>query len=787
MEAGVKMRVIEKLINSVRSTATYNSELQIAPACILWPDKECQWESVIAKLQLEMPELLIRGDYEPEKRTGPAIWLKCVLAGIYPDVYDPANRIPVIYLPGISRIHLRDVESCPEDLKPMVELQYRGTMWTQANYKDWTVLAFLKSNQGGLGLDVAQDNETKNAMQLALYQFMDEEYELLIGKRLNKDYFHTLLVGGDPVKDLLQWLDRGDAFQQNCSSQEWKAFIEICKSSFAFNPEKEGRLAGAKKLAMHEGAWDAVWDRYCEAPRKYPGIPEQIRKCTPPKEDLFWAASDGSFDGWPQWNEEQEASLRQELNLLSSMPQHEAYQKIIELEAKHGRRRNLVWAELSEAPLAEALLHLSHLAKVTSNALTAGSIHDLAVVYRNIGWEADDAVLKALTSVASSEDIEAVISAIQTLYLPWLENSARYLQQVVDTQGYPGGTINTAKPIEYENGECILFVDGMRMDIANHITDRLKAKNLSIQESMVWTALPSVTGTGKPAVSPVRNQIYGSDANVDFEPSIAENGQSLKGGYYFKKLMAESGWTILETSEVGDVNHNAWCEYSDIDREGHDKGWKLTRRIDDMIGEIAERVESLLKAGWKRIHIVTDHGWLLLPGGLPKIEVPAVLTENKWGRCAALKSGAETQERLFPWYWNPAQFFVLADGISCFRNGLEYAHGGLSLQECLTLNLTVSKGQAMDSTRLEITDAVWRGLRLTVAIDGQFAGVSLDIRTEAGNPLSTVVLSVKPFNDNGTASVVVEDEDLIGTHASIVLVNDRNEILAQMETVIGGR
>jgi hypothetical protein len=195
----------------------------------------------------------------------------------------------------------------------------------------------------------------------------------------------------------------------------------------------------------------------------------------------------------------------------------------------------------------------------------------------------------------------------------------------------------------------------------------------------------------------------------------------------------------------------------------------------------------LLKAGWKRIHIVTDHGWLLLPGGLPKIDVPAVLTENKWGRCAALKSGAATQERLFPWYWNPTQYFVLANGISCFRNGLEYAHGGLSLQECLTLNLIVSKGQVMDSPRLEITDVVWRGMRLTVAVDGQFTGVSLDIRMEAGNPLSTVVLSIKPFKDNGTASVVVEDEDLIGTHASIVLINDRNEMLAQMETVIGGR
>jgi hypothetical protein len=781
------MRIVERLINSVRSAATYNPELQAAPACILWPDKERQWESVIPRIQLEMPELLVLGTFEPEKRTGPAIWLRCILAGIYPDVYDITDRIPVIYLPGISRPQLRDVENCPDHLKLLAELQYRGTMWTQANAKDWTVLAFLKSNQGGLNLDVAQDNESKNAMQLALYQLMDEDIELLAVKRLDKDYFHTLLVGGDPVKDLLQWLDRGDAFQQNRSLQEWQAFAEVCKSQLAFNPQKEGLLAGAMRLAAHEGPWSAVWDRYCEAPRKYPGIPVQIRKCKPPDENIFWSASDGSFDGWPQWNEEQEALLRQELNLFVSIPPHEARQRIGELEARHGRRRNSVWSELGDAPLANALLHLDHLGKVTGNALNAGSVQDLAVAYRNAGWKTDDAVLKALSCVANSNDIDAVITAIRTMYLPWLEDSARYLQKIVDAQGYPGDTVSTAKSVEYKDGECVLFIDGMRMDIARRIADNLEARNMCVEESMVWTALPSVTGTGKPAVSPVRSSIYGSDANVDFEPSVTENGQSLKGGYYFKKRMTDLGWTVLEAAEVGNGNGNAWCEYGDIDREGHNKGWKMTRRLDDMINEIMDKVDSLLEAGWAKVHIVTDHGWLLLPDGLPKIEVPAVLTENKWGRCAALKSGAVTQERLFPWYWNPTQFFALAGGISCFRSGLEFAHGGLSLQECLTLNLTVFRGQDVDNKRIEITDAVWRGLRLTVAVDGQFDGASLDIRSEAGNPLSTLVLSIKPLNESGKASVVVEDEDLTEIAATIVLINDRNEILAQTETVIGGR
>lgn len=183
---------------------------------------------------------------------------------------------------------------------------------------------------------------------------------------------------------------------------------------------------------------------------------------------------------------------------------------------------------------------------------------------------------------------------------------------------------------------------------------------------------------------------------------------------------------------------------------------------------------------------MTDHGWLLLPGGLPKIEMPSALAESKWGRCAAIKPGAATEERLYPWYWNPNQYFALANGISCFRKGEEYTHGGLSLQECLTLELTVTKGTAVCSVAsIEITDIAWKGMCCTVAVEGQFAGLSLDIRSQAGDPSSSVVVGVKPLKDNGTASVVVEDEELERRAATLVLLNANGEIIAQMETVIG--
>lgn len=777
--------VQQALIEAIRRAKVFNPEIEVAPDCILWPDRDRQWETIIPLLQAELPELLILGDYAPEKQTGPAIWLRCVIAGKTDDVSLPADRTPIFYLPGVSRQDLRAVESCPDQLKPLAELQYRGVIWSQVNAKDWTILAYLKSDQGGLGFDVAKDNDAKSAMQLALYKLLDEDIALLKGKRLDKDYFNTLLTGGDPIRDLLHWIDQGDAFQSSRGDNEWKAFVEVCKSLLAFNPESEGVLAAAEKLANHEGPWLAVWERFCEAPKRYPNIPQQIRHCTPPVFDLF--VDEKMAGGWPQWNEDEEKSLHREMMSLSNVPAHDARLKLIDLEKHHSSRRSLVWAELGEAPLASSLEHLATMAELTKTGLAAGAIDDLSSGYCNQGWKVDDSVLKALAHIESDSDFKAISIAIRSVYLSWAEESARYLQKIVDGSSYPGGTCTTAKPIPTSYGDCILFVDGLRFDTGKRLVEMLQLSGYEISEKSKWTPLPSVTATGKAAVTPVNDKIRGSDNSSDFEPSVMETGQSLKGGYHLKKLLANDAWTILERTNNGNGDGKAWCEFGDIDHEGHDRGWKLAKHVDSLLSEIHDRIQALLSAGWKQVRVVTDHGWLLLPGGLPKIDLPSALVDNKWGRCASLKPGATTDERLFPWYWNPNQYFALADGICCFKNGEEYTHGGLSLQECLTLEITVTPGSITQKTAsVEFTDVVWKGLRCTIAVDGSYSGLSLDVRARAGDISSSIVVSAKSFKDNGTASVVVEDEELEGSEATIVLIDETGSLVAQIKTTIGG-
>ena len=99
---------------------------------------------------------------------------------------------------------------------------------------------------------------------------------------------------------------------------------------------------------------------------------------------------------------------------------------------------------------------------------------------------------------------------------------------------------NTGGPPRNER-ECIYFVDGLRFDVARRLSKMLLEAGLRVEETALWAAIPSVTATGKPAVTPVAHLIHGQDIDADFEPCVVSTGQSLKGGYYLQKLLAEEG------------------------------------------------------------------------------------------------------------------------------------------------------------------------------------------------------------------------------------------------------
>ena len=768
------LTLLDALCQALERAGHYNSNDQVAPAAILWTDSERQWEPLLAALRSRLP-ILTLGAYDPARRTGPSYWIRCMLAGTLPGDTLPAGAVPILYLPGVSRQTLRAIEECPKAVQPLAELQYRGLLWTQKNGRDWTVAAFLQSREGGLGIPVAGDGATREALVRALPVLAREPLDQVRkAAPLAAPYLDELL-NPDEVRRILLWMDDPAGYHAGVDPAAWVAFCNLCQRAYGFHPEADGPVTAAQKLGANQGPWQLVWQRFCEAPAAYPHLPALLRQARPP---LQLALFEQPAPYWPQDNEAAEADLRQQLQALHNALPADARAALQALEEAHGERRSWVWAKRGEAPLATAVAHLVALAHLAEPGLRGATVAQIAAAYTGDGWRVDEAALAALAAVKRPEDQHAVAAALRPLYQPWLERAAIALQQAMATQASdPAPALPTLAP-----GTCLLFTDALRFDLGQRLIAALEGAGLHCESEWRLAALPTVTPTAKPAVTPVAGHFTGAGAD-GLAPVVAASGATVNAQVLRNTLRA-AGYQILTNHALGDPTGLGWNEVGAIDSEGHQDGWRLAHRIEEELRLIHERVRALLDHGWRQVVVITDHGWLLLPGNLPKAELPIHSTQLRKGRCARLKPGVASGQPAVAWHWDPEVLIAVAPGIHCFEEGKLYEHGGISPQECIVPLITVSSG-APAAPPVTIERVTWRRQRCTVQLSGSTAELLVDIRTQAGNPASSLLAAAKAPEPDGSVSLLVEDEDRAGAAAIVVVVGSGGLVRAQMATIVG--
>ena len=771
--------LLEAVQESLLQAARYNPGEMVGPAAILWTDTDCQWQPLVEKLMNIHPGLFIYGDYNPEQKTGPAIWLRCIIEKTLPMIKLPYGEIPIIYMPGINRQLLRTVEECPPALQPLVELQYRGAVWTQKNGKDWTIEAFLISEDGGLGLDVARDGQTRQATKGALSHLAVTPITRLRGKKLEAEDFDKLMVD-DTTRDLLQWLNDPASTKKEWDPAKWGAFCSRCRDEYEFDPDDDGELVAGEKMGVKEGPWSTVWQRYSESPGLYAGLPDILRRAKPTSEMLF------DKEAWPDENEKAEAALRKALMQLKNLLPDKARERIKELEEEHGMRRNWVWSSLGWSNLAQALEHLAALALLTAEPLKGSTPNDLAQSYVDKGYNTDSAVLQALALCKAAQDLEAVSSAVRSLYSDWVNMSSGRLQAMVSKYPLPCAD-NMEKIVTAQPGQCLLFVDGLRFDIGMRLAERAENRGLQIVKGWRWAALPTVTATAKPAVSPIACDLSGDDPGGDFSPYISEGKTGLNADR-FRKLLSEAEYQVLANGETGNPtvgSERAWCEYGEFDKLGHSLQVKMAARIDEQLDLVMDRIMELINAGWKSVRVITDHGWLMLPGRFPVEKLPHYLAKTRWSRCAVVKDSAHIDCLTVPWFWNKERSIAYCRGSHVYFDGKEYAHGGISLQECVTPDIVFGGNSQLQAVHSEIQDTQWLGLRCRVTVQPSADGLKADIRTKA-NDSSTSIAESKPVNSEGKVGLLVTDEDFDGTSVSVVLLDAQGQMIVKKPTTVGG-
>jgi hypothetical protein len=644
--------------------------------------------------------------------------------------------------------------------------------------KDWTVSAFLASKNGGLGLDVAQDKATQEALIQALLAgvLLECNMDDLKGRVINAEWLLSLLAP-NPSRDMLQWMNAPEVTRHDWSDVLWAVFAKRCKSDFGFDPMADGVLAAAERLAKGKGKWAAVAELYRDSYGSFPNVFDLLAKLPAPHLDLF--PDYDELAGYPQVNEQSESSLRYTLSACADMDESQARAAVLAAEDEHAMRRAWLWARMGHSPLAVALQYLVEVAQRSATLPIGQTPTDLANSYQLTGWQVDYAALRALACVHTKADVDAVSGALRAMYLPWMEETARRLQE---TTKNAGGLPSTQTDI-LTSGTCTVFVDGLRYDVAVLLKERLSAFG-EINIGARWTSLPSVTASGKAWCSPVAKHIVGSAEDMEFEPRVAADGKPLSS-YNFRKLLSEHGVQPLDQHETGNPLGQAWTEAGDLDHYGHEHGVRLARDVDTQLNQVVERISELRDAGWKRIRIVTDHGWLLMPGGLPKSELAKHQVVTRWGRCAVLKDSAHGTPLTFGWDWCHDVQVAYAPGASNFIAGVEYAHGGISLQECLVPVLQLDcVGAVEPTTSVTIQSVTWKGLRCTVVVDGASDEQRVDIRSKAALPSSSIAASVKSLA-GGKASLAVADDEFMGVAAVVVVLGADDEVLQKQVTTVG--
>ena len=759
--------VLQHMEAAVRQACSFDGNDRVPPAAVLWLDKRSEWRPVVARLIGVLP-IVTLGGYDGE-RSGPAIWIRCVVdrtLGAVPD-----GEVPIVYLPGYDRADVRAVESCPRELQPLAELQYRGALFGSRAGRDWTLTAFFSNRAEGLGIDIRRGEDTEQAFLQALPILLDEPVELLRQKAPLRAVELGALLEPDPVKRLLDWLSDPTSLDA-LDDIKREELVRVARRDYGFNPAEDGPILAAEKLGARAGPWKNVWGRFAENPRRYPGVIDRLRQGRPQGVLVV-----EHRESWPQENHDAEQELRAALVGLRDRSVDELRTQIARLEATHGERRAWVWAELGHAPLARALEHLVALAAETERQLGGETSAEIAAAYSSSGWNADAAALHALESVASAPDRQAVERVAVALYRPWADACARRFQAAVLSHGTEGFGATPAAPTA---GECVLFTDGLRFDLGARLSALLEARGLAVELTWQLAALPSLTATAKPAVSLAAARLSGGDG---FGTVVAATGQAVTADL-LRRTIASEGVILVANGALAEPGTTGWAEFGNIDAIGHAQTDRFAQDVAGHVNDIADRIVALLESGWQAIRVVTDHGWLYLPGGLEKANLPEHLTVTRKGRAARLRDDAGTIEHpVVPWRWDPSVRIAVAPGLSCYIAGRVYEHGGLSPQESVTPVLMVRARQTPAAAAIE--EVTWVGMRVRVSVRATPPGAQLDVRTKAA-AASTSKLDAPSEIAGRSATALVPDPDAAGEAAFIVVLGPDGSLLTQRATTIGG-
>jgi hypothetical protein len=250
---------------------------------------------------------------------------------------------------------------------------------------------------------------------------------------------------------------------------------------------------------------------------------------------------------------------------------------------------------------------------------------------------------------------------------------------------------------------AVLIVDACRWDLAQSIKQRL-GEGCTL--TPLIATLPTETPFGMTALLPL--------AEMPLQVRFGEHGQVDLRQDGSANLAQRDGRKALLQSRLTGLGRNglAFIELQDLlgadapprakvvvvfdhslDEQGHSGAEQLPELVESFVQHLRHAIERLHEAKIATVHVVTDHGFLLLPpaevNALGRPELPIAQTYQRSRRWAALRPDVPAADLLhLPMPLAPqAVLLAFPRGVRTLEAAEEFLHGGISLQECVIPHL----------------------------------------------------------------------------------------------------
>lgn len=771
----------------------------------LWFDEKREFEGLLPKLREQLasvsPAALELLQYEPELFHG-QLWLKDQVRR-----YPPDRRI-VIYLPlSEDRLDSPD-ENGTHHLELLAEYRVAGVPW-RVNGKQPTLFTFLR--QAGVELPENPSEQRRlydggKASLLAKYtsKFADRPASFWEGM-LSADLVQSRLIG-DLEKTVLDLAALPEA--------EWRALK--AKSLLSEFREMIHERYGFESSADDPSGWIRGFVEMVALTETYLGYGEPtdfpFGDRLPPARlrehhvQLLrrWLKDADSRPVWERWIKELEphidlsdwAAGREGLSFglphLVAVRWREVFgefekaaTRASSTHAFFDQKRTMIQREVefskaNPTPVGSwpLLTSLDSLVKACEEGekrvASARSVADLASVYVFGAGKIEREHLR-LRGAAMSHGLPSINKVADRAYAGYtnLLNEKffpLYTAQVsCDIDGFELVTRHLQRELWSRSGRrAVIIADALRLDSAFAIQELLRAEDVEVHA--VRAMIPTVTPIGMTAMLPLDGLEVGFEfENNQLHPTV--NGRDAAARTNRLEVLTEFGAECHEIEEVENMtappehlgNLLVVFGHETVDKLGHGSAETLIRHVDLEVQRLALLIRRLHRWGYPEVHVITDHGFVLLDEDkLP----PVVACDRNWchvrkERFALVPASADLPVATLPFEWDPNIRVALPPGLAFFSAEKGFSHGGAALQELLIPHLISRMETQERRIGIEVLVALTELIRSSVKVilrpraSTESATSQMNLFVELGRALRLDVLRLLPAGE--TQSVLATD------------------------------